>query len=141
MAIRRLIFCFSLVAILASLTLSSAQAGPYDKEISDLQKQIDDVNSDVDEINKDIQKEKQKISDLQNELMEIDETISEIEAQINNEDSQLAKHPVRLELLADDYIDVWSSRSEPFQLRRELAIDSYVRNDERMNSVLTQSAN
>tara|TARA_B100001123_G_scaffold150828_1_gene174429 strand:+ start:3617 stop:5233 length:1617 start_codon:yes stop_codon:yes gene_type:complete len=140
MAIRRLIFCFSLVAILASLTLSSAQAGPYDKEISDLQKQIDDVNSDVDEINKDIQKEKQKISDLQNELMEIDETISEIEAQINNEDSQLAKHPVRLELLADDYIDVWSSRSEPFQLRRELAIDSYVRNDERMNSVLTQSA-
>jgi len=61
MAIRRLIFCFSLVAILASLTLSSAQAGPYDKEISDLQKQIDDVNSDVDEINKDIQIKKLKL--------------------------------------------------------------------------------
>ena len=140
MAIRRFVYCFSLLAILALITLPSAQAGPYDKEISELQKQIDKINSDVDEIKRDIKAEEQRISDFQNELLEIDETISEIETLINNEDSQLAKHPIKLELIADDYIQVWSSRSEPFQLRRELAIDSYVRNDERMNSVLTQSA-
>ena len=140
MAIRRFVYCFSLIAILALITLPSAQAGPYDKEISELQKQIDKINSDVDEIKRDIKAEEQRISDFQNELLEIDETISEIETLINNEDSQLAKHPIKLELIADDYIQVWSSRSEPFQLRRELAIDSYVRNDERMNSVLTQSA-
>ena len=140
MAIRRFVCCFSSLAILALITLPSAQAGPYDKEISELQKQIDKINSDVDEIKRDIKAEEQRISDFQNELLEIDETISEIETLINNEDSQLAKHPIKLELIADDYIQVWSSRSEPFQLRRELAIDSYVRNDERMNSVLTQSA-
>jgi predicted nucleic acid-binding Zn-ribbon protein len=140
MGARRFIFCVCSVAILTITTLPNALAGPYDKEIANLQKQIDDVNSDIDEINKDIQTEEQKIVDLQNELLDIDKTITETEALINNEDTQLVKHPIRLELLADDYIDVWSSRSEPFQLRRELAIDSYVRNDERMNSVLTQSA-
>ena len=140
MGVRRFIFCFCSVAILATTTLPNAHAGPYDKEIEDLQKQIDEVNSDIDDIKNDVKTEEQKIVDLQNELLEIDETIAETEALINSEDSQLVKHPIRLEILADDYIEVWSSRSEPFQLRRELAIDSYVRNDERMNSVLTQSA-
>ena len=140
MGVRRFIFCFCSVAILATTTLPNAHAGPYDKEIEDLQKQIDEVNSDIDDIKNDVKTEEQKIVDLQNELLEIDETIAETEVLINSEDSQLVKHPIRLELLADDYIEVWSSRSEPFQLRRELAIDSYVRNDERMNSVLTQSA-
>ena len=140
MVSKRFIFCFFSISILATTILPNAHAGPYDKEISGLQKQIDEVNSDIDEIEKGIQTEKQKIVDLKNELLDIDETIAETEALINSEDSQLVKHPIRLEVLADDYIDVWSSRSEPFQLRRELAIDSYVRNDERMNSVLTQSA-
>ena len=140
MVSKRFIFCFFSISILATTILPNAHAGPYDKEISGLQKQIDEVNSDIDEIEKGIQTEKQKIVDLKNELLDIDETITETEALINSEDSQLVKHPIRLEVLADDYIDVWSSRSEPFQLRRELAIDSYVRNDERMNSVLTQSA-
>ena len=140
MVSKRFIFCFFSVSILATTILPNAHAGPYDKEISGLQKQIDEVNSDIDEIEKGIQTEKQKIVDLKNELLDIDETIEETEVLINSEDSQLVKHPIRLEVLADDYIDVWSSRSEPFQLRRELAIDSYVRNDERMNSVLTQSA-
>ena len=140
MGVKRFIFCISSVAILATATLPSAHAGPYDKEIDNLQKQIDEVNSDIDNIKNDVNTEEQKIVDLQNELLEIDETIAEAEALINSEDAQLVKYPIKLELLADDYIEVWSSRSEPFQLRRELAIDSYVRNDERMNSVLTQSA-
>ena len=140
MGVKRFIFCFFSVAILATTILPNAHAGPYDKEIGNLQKQIEELNSDIDKVKDDIQTEKNKIIDFQNELLEIDETITETEALINSEDAQLAKHPIRLELLADDYIKVWSSRSEPFQLRRELAIDSYVRNDERMNSVLTQSA-
>jgi len=116
MGLKRFIFCVSSVAILSTTTLPNANAGPYDKEIGNLQKQISEVNSDIDEIKRDVISEEQKIVDLQNELLEIDETIAETEALINSEDTQLVKHPIRLELLADDYIEVWSSRSEPFQL-------------------------
>ena len=68
MGFRRFIFCFCSVAILATTTLPNAHAGPYDKEIEDLQKQIDEVNSDIDDIKNDVKTEEQKIVDLQNEL-------------------------------------------------------------------------
>ena len=118
MGLKRFIFCFFSIAILATATMPEVYAGPYDKEIGNLQKQINELDSDIGKIKDDIQTEKNKIIDFQNELLEIDETITETEALINSEDTQLAKHPIRLELLADDYIKVWSSRSEPFQLRR-----------------------
>jgi hypothetical protein len=74
------------------------------------------------------------------DLEAVDVAIAEIEARIATQDEGMLVYPVRLELLADEYIEVWASRAGPFRLRRELAVDSYVRNDERMNSVLTQSA-
>ena len=74
------------------------------------------------------------------DLEAVDVTIAEIDARIATQDEGMLVYPVRLELLADEYIEVWASRAGPFRLRRELAVDSYVRNDERMNSVLTQSA-
>ena len=74
------------------------------------------------------------------DLEAVDVAIAEIEAHIATQDEGMLVYPVRLELLADEYIEVWASRAGPFRLRRELAVDSYVRNDERMNSVLTQSA-
>ena len=74
------------------------------------------------------------------DLEAVDVAIAEIEARIVTQDEGMLVYPVRLELLADEYIEVWASRAGPFRLRRELAVDSYVRNDERMNSVLTQSA-
>ena len=83
------IFCFFSVAILATTTLPNAYAGPYDKEIEDLQKQIDELNSDIDKVEDDIQTEKNKIIDFQNELLEIDETIAETEALINSNDPQI----------------------------------------------------
>ena len=50
MGVKRFIFCFFSVAILATTTLPNAYAGPYDKEIGDLQKQIDELNSDIDKV-------------------------------------------------------------------------------------------
>ena len=65
MGVKRFIFCFFSVAILATTTLPNAYAGPYDKEIGDLQKQIDELNSeelqapsDVGEIASDIDMDK-----------------------------------------------------------------------------------
>ena len=94
MGLKRFIFCVSSVAILSTTTLPNANAGPYDKEIGNLQKQISEVNSDIDEIKRDVNTEEQKIVNLQNELLEIDETIAETEALINSEDTQLVKHPI-----------------------------------------------
>ena len=114
MGVKRFIFCFFSVAILATTTLPNAYAGPYDKEIGNLQKQIDELNSDIDKVEDDIQTEKNKIIDFQNELLEIDETIAETEALINSEDAQLAKHPIRLELLADCLLYTSPSPTRPY---------------------------
>ena len=62
MGVRRFIFCFCSVAILATTTLPNAHAGPYDKEIEDLQTQIDEVNSDIDDIKNDVKTEEQKMA-------------------------------------------------------------------------------
>ena len=137
---KQIFSAFTFAVLFSSLPLLPVSAGPYDNEIGSVQKQIKNVNSDIEDIEEKIQNEQTEISNSTQELVDIDKTITETETQINNEDDQLLRHPVRLEILADEYIEIWSSRSEPFELRRELAVDSYVRNDERMNSVLTQSA-
>ena len=84
--------------------------------------------------------EEDRIVAYHGDLTAVDLAIAEIEARIATQDEGMLVYPVRLELLADEYIEVWAARAGPYRLRRELAVDSYVRNDERMNSVLTQSA-
>ena len=148
-------------ALVAVATLVPAAAGPFDEEIAAVRAQIAEVEeaivgvasaivgvqeaiigarSAISSLEAAIVAEDDRIVTYHGDLTAIDLAIAEIEARIGTQDEGMLVYPVRLELLADEYIEVWASRAGPFRLRRELAVDSYVRNDERMNSVLTQSA-
>ena len=146
---------------MAVATLVPAAAGPFDEEIAAVRAQIAEVEeaivgvasaivgvqeaiigarSAISSLEAAIVAEDDRIVTYHGDLTAIDLAIAEIEARIGTQDEGMLVYPVRLELLADEYIEVWASRAGPYRLRRELAVDSYVRNDERMNSVLTQSA-
>ena len=126
--------------LLTGVLPMTATAGPYDDEINEIEKELSLQEDQIPILKSQITNEQDKILSYQDELEEIRSTISAIEEQVIQQDNGMLVYPIRLEILADEYIEVWASRSGPFKLRRELAVDSYVRNDERMNSVLTQSA-
>ena len=157
----RLVVAGLAVALVAVATLVPAAAGPFDEEIAAVRAQIAEVEeaivgvasaivgvqeaiigarSAISSLEAAIVAEDDRIVTYHGDLTAIDLAIAEIEARIGTQDEGMLVYPVRLELLADEYIEVWASRAGPYRLRRELAVDSYVRNDERMNSVLTQSA-
>ena len=157
----RLVVAGLAAALVAVATLVPAAAGPFDEEIAAVRAQITEVEeaivgvasaivgvqeaiigarSAISSLEAAIVAEDDRIVTYHGDLTAIDLAIAEIEARIGTQDEGMLVYPVRLELLADEYIEVWASRAGPYRLRRELAVDSYVRNDERMNSVLTQSA-
>ncbi len=164
----RLVAAGLAAALVAVATLVPAAAGPVDEAIAVVRVQIAEVEEAIVGVASTIVRVKEAIVGVEaaivgaesaisgleaaivaegdrivayhGDLEAVDVAIAEIEARIATQDEGMLVYPVRLELLADEYIEVWASRAGPFRLRRELAVDSYVRNDERMNSVLTQSA-
>ena len=164
----RLVAAGLATALVAVATLVPAAASPVDEAIAAVRVQIAEVEeaivgvastivrvreaivgveaaivgaeSAISDLEAAIVAEGDRIVAYHGDLKAVDLAIAEIEARIATQDEGMLVYPVRLELLADEYIKVWASRAGPFRLRRELAVDSYVRNDERMNSVLTQSA-
>ena len=164
----RLVVAGLAAALVAVATLIPAAAGPVDEAIAAVRVQIAEVEqaivgvastivgvkeaivgveaaivgdeSAISGLEVAIVAEEDRIVAYHGDLTAVDLAIAEIEARIATQDEGMLVYPVRLELLADEYIEVWASRAGPYRLRRELAVDSYVRNDERMNSVLTQSA-
>ena len=164
----RLVVAGLAAALVAVATLIPAVAGPVDEAIAAVRVQIAEVEqaivgvastivgvkeaivgveaaivgdeSAISGLEVAIVAEEDRIVAYHGDLTAVDLAIAEIEARIATQDEGMLVYPVRLELLADEYIEVWASRAGPYRLRRELAVDSYVRNDERMNSVLTQSA-
>ncbi len=164
----RLVVAGLAAALVAVATLIPAAAGPVDEAIAAVRVQIAEVEqaivgvastivgvkeaivgveaaivgdeSAISGLEVAIVAEEDRIVAYHGDLTAADLAIAEIEARIATQDEGMLVYPVRLELLADEYIEVWASRAGPYRLRRELAVDSYVRNDERMNSVLTQSA-
>ena len=164
----RLVVAGLAAALVAIATLVPAAAGPVDEAIAAVRVQIAEVEeaivgvastivrvkeaivgveaaivgaeSAISGLEVAIVAEEDRIVAYHGDLTAVDLAIAEIEARIATQDEGMLVYPVRLELLADEYIEIWASRAGPFRLRRELAVDSYVRNDERMNSVLTQSA-
>ena len=164
----RLVVAGLAAALVAVATLVPAAAGPVDEAIAAVRVQIAEVEEAIVGVASTIVRVKEAIVGVEaaivgaesaisglevaivaegdrivayhGDLGAVDVAITEIEARIATQDEGMLVYPVRLELLADEYIEVWASRAGPFRLRRELAVDSYVRNDERMNSVLTQSA-
>ncbi|MCS5677708.1 MAG: DUF3048 domain-containing protein [Acidimicrobiales bacterium] len=164
----RLVVAGLAAALVAVAALVPAAAGPVDDAIVAVRVQITEVEeaivgvastivdireaivgaesaivgaeSAISDLEASIVAEEGRIVSYHGDLEAVDVAIAEIEAHIATQDEGMLVYPVRLELLADEYIEIWASRAGPFRLRRELAVDSYVRNDERMNSVLTQSA-
>ena len=123
------------VGILAVLAAGvvPALAGPYDEEIAAARSGIADRQTTIAEGHA-------HIADLEARLVDLDQQIGEAEGRIGMEDHELALLPVRIELLADRFIEVLASQDEPTTLQQTMAVDAYVRNDERINDVLTQSA-
>jgi len=110
-----------------------AVAGPYDAEIAALRSDIADQRSTIDG-------RRAHIAEMQDRLSDVDREVAETAGLIGDEDRELRLLPIRIELTADRFVEVLASREAPSALHRTMAVDAYVSNDERMNDVLTQSA-
>ena len=126
------------IAIGAILALGTAGtlvavAGPYDAEIAALRGDIDDQRSII-------TGRHDHIAEMQRRLADLDREVADTDGLIGLEDQELRLLPIRIELTADRFVEVLASREAPTALHRTMAVDAYVSNDERMNDVLTQSA-
>jgi len=119
--------------IASGVLATGVLAGPYDEEIAA-------ANAGISTHRDTIAEGHARIAELEGRLVDLDHQIGEAEGRIGREDHQLDLLPVRIELLADRFIEVLASRDAPSSLQQTMAIDAYVRNDERVNDVLTQSA-
>ena len=122
----------AIVALGAAGTLV-AGAGPYDPEIAALRGEIADQRSII-------AGRRDHIAEMQRRLADLDQEVADTDGLIGLEDRELRLLPIRIELTADRFVEVLASREAPTALHRTMAVDAYVSNDERMNDVLTQSA-
>ncbi|MBV14343.1 MAG: hypothetical protein CL505_04635 [Actinobacteria bacterium] len=118
---------------ITAVTAGIVAAGPYDEEIAASLEQIDTHHEAI-------AASHDQIADLREELLVIDDRIAAAEAVLVAGDDALLLLPVQMELLADEFVDIVFSRNEPAILRHKMAIDSYVRNNDRLNAVLNQSS-
>jgi hypothetical protein len=126
------------IAIGAILALGTAgtlvaAAGPYDAEIAALRDEIADQRATIDG-------RRNHIVGLETRLTNLDREVTDTDDLIGDDDLELRLLPIRIELTADRFVEVLASREAPSALHRTMAVDAYVSNDERMNDVLTQSA-
>ena len=101
--------------------------------------QIDEQEESITSFEAEIEKLEEQISSYEEQLSDIADLVAETEARIAIEDEKLSLIPIYFELMADNLIDRYVSLEEPTSVRHAMAIDAYVRNDEHMNAVLTQS--
>jgi len=120
---------FLLVAVLAS-TAVGAQT---------FLEQIDEEEASIVSFEAEIKNLEELISGYEKQLSDISDLVAEVEVRIVVEDEKLSLLPIYLELMADNLIDRYVSLEEPTAVRHAMAIDAYVRNDEHINAVLTQS--
>ena len=121
------------MAALGAIGTLVAVAGPYDTEISALRENIADQRSII-------AGRRDHIAEMQRRLADLDREVADTDGLIGLEDRELRLLPIRIELTADRFVEVLASREAPTALHRTMAVDAYVSNDERMNDVLTQSA-
>ena len=129
----RFLTFLSFALVLSAVTVGIVAAGPFDEEIA---ANVEKIDSRHDEIAASYD----RIASLQEELVAIDERIAAAEDALADGDDELLLLPVQMELLADEFVDIVFSRNEPATLRHKMAIDSYVRNNDRLNAVLNQSS-
>ena len=110
-----------------------ATAGPYDQEIAKLRADITNQQAAI--IGR-----LEHIVELEDRLANLDGEVANTDSLIGEDDRELEILPVQIELTADRFMEVLASREAPSALHSTMAVDAYVSNDERMNDVLTQSA-
>ena len=137
---RRRRIALPIAVLVVGLATVPAVAGPYDDEIADLRTDIVGREAEIADQRDRIEDQHDLISRYEDDLVSLDQQIVDTDALIGAEDTELLILPVRMELLADRFIQVLASRTEPAMLHQTMAIDAYLRNNERMNAVLTQSA-
>ena len=137
---RRRRIALPIAVLVVGLATVPAVAGPYDDEIADLRTDIVGREAEIADQRDRIEDQHDLISRYEDDLVGLDQQIVDTDALIGAEDTELLILPVRMELLADRFIQVLASRTEPAMLHQTMAIDAYLRNNERMNAVLTQSA-
>ena len=101
--------------------------------------QIDDEEESIVAFESEIQNLEELISGYEKQLIDIADLVAETETRIAIEEEILSLLPIYTELMADNLIDHYVSLEEPTAVRHAMAIDAYVRNDEHINAVLTQS--
>lgn len=101
--------------------------------------QIDDEEESIVTFESEIQNLEELISGYEDQLIDIADLVAETETRIAIEEEILSLLPIYTELMADNLIDHYVSLEEPTAVRHAMAIDAYVRNDEHINAVLTQS--
>ncbi len=123
-----------------------AEIGAIEGEIGAIEGEIGAVQARIGAIEGEIGTIEQQIVDLRALVAQGDQAIVNLEAEIAEADARMASEDhelevlqVRIELLADLTIEHYVDLDEPTTVRHVMAIDSYVKNDERMNAVLTQS--
>ncbi|MDG2428166.1 MAG: DUF3048 domain-containing protein [Acidimicrobiales bacterium] len=126
------ILLFAILALGTTMTMVAA-AGPYDTEIASLRSDITDQRAKI-------SGSLEHIAELEDRLANLDGEVANTEILIGEDDRELEMLPVQIELTADRFMDVLASREAPSALHSTMAVDAYVSNDERMNDVLTQSA-
>jgi len=137
---RRRRIALPIAVLVVGLATVPAVAGPYDDEIGDLRTDIVGREAEIADQRDRIEDQHDLISRYEDDLVSLDQQIVDTDALIGAEDTELLILPVRMELLADRFIQVLASRTKPAMLHQTMAIDAYLRNNERMNAVLTQSA-
>ena len=150
---RRLLVASLGIALGALAAANVAGAGPNDGAIAALQDEIGTeeaeigtIEQQIGTIEQQIGTIEQQIADLRDLVAEGDQAIVNLEAEVAEAEARIASEArelkvllVRVELLADLTIGHYADLEEPTTVRHLMAIDSYVKNDERMNAVLTQS--
>ena len=122
------------------------EIGTEEAEIGTIEQQIGTIEQQIGTIEQQIGTIEQQIADLRDLVAEGDQAIVNLEAEVAEAEARIASEArelkvllVRVELLADLTIGHYADLEEPTTVRHLMAIDSYVKNDERMNAVLTQS--
>ena len=101
--------------------------------------QIDEEEESIVAFESEIQNLEELIDGYEEQLIDIADLVAETETRIAIEEEILSLLPIYTEIMADNLIDHYVSLEEPTAVRHAMAIDAYVRNDEHINAVLTQS--
>ena len=122
------------------------EIGTEEAEIGTIEQQIGTIEQQIGTIEQQVATIEQQITDLRDLVAEGDQAIMNLEAEVAEAEARIASEAhelkvllVRVELLADLTIGHYADLEEPTTVRHVMAIDSYVKNDERINAVLTQS--